>query len=299
MTVLRTIATALLALGLSACSALQEQAAEPEPDVTLETVLKEGRQYSLAEAQARFDDARYEAAATALGNILRREPENRHAALLMGETLLKLGRPKHSVGYFSAAKEDPSLRPEALQGMGIAYLLIDDRLAARDRLEEAVGLRPGLWRAHNALGQIHDSEHEWAAAGAAYEKALAARPDAAIVHNNMGMSAMLQQDFDTAIAHLQQAVALDPSLDRAQTNLRIAFALEGAYLDAFAGVERDRMADTLNNIGYAAMMRGDYEVAESYFVRAIESSPTYHDKAATNLERVRFLRETGRMPPVS
>jgi Flp pilus assembly protein TadD len=217
----------------------------------------------------------------------------------MGESLLKLRRPKQAVGYFSVAREDPDFAAPGLQGVGICMLLLDDVETAELRLEEAVELDGSLWRAHNALGQIRDSRQDWAGAARAYEAALAANPEAAAVYNNRGMSTMMQENFKAAIRDFERAVNLDPSLEQAQTNLRIALALDGAYIDAFAGVERSRMADMLNNIGYAAMVRGDFEVAESYFVRAMEASPTYHNKAAINLERVRYLQQRQSSEPVS
>lgn len=276
---------------LAACAT---QGGVPEEELTLEAVLKEGRTGSIEEAQAHYANGRYEAAASKLSGILQNDPDNAEAALLMGESLLKLGRPKQSVGYFSAAKDGADTRAAALQGMGIAFLLLEDPASARPRLEEAVALDPELWRAYNALGQLHDSEQNWAAASEAYKNALAANPDAATVHNNLGMSAMLQREFGTAVAEFEKAVNLKPDLPGAQTNLRVALALNGDYVDAFAGVPRDRVADTLNNIGYAAMMRGDLEVAESYFVRAMEESPTFHKTAAANLDQLRYLRERRR-----
>lgn len=286
------VAASLTCLVLLAACATGNEISEEE--LSLESVLSEGRKGTIEEAQAHYDNGRYEAAASKLAGILQAEPENAQAAYLMGESLLRLGRPKQAVGYFSAAQDDPEHGAGALQGMGIAFLLLDDPDSAQLRLEEAVAREPTLWRAYNALGQIHDSRQEWAAAAAAYEKALAIKPESAATRNNMGMSAMLQRDFDTAIMQFERATMLDPELGGAQTNLRIALALNGEYVDAFAGVPRTRVADTLNNIGYAAMMRGDLDVAESYFVRALETSPTYHITAAENLNQLRYLQERRR-----
>lgn len=295
--VLRALAPLALAAALGACSTFAEL--EPEPDLSLETVLKGGRQVTLADAQARYDEGRWEAAATALGHVLRVEPDNREAALLMGEALLRMDRPKQAVGYFSAASEAEAQSARALQGLGIANARLGDMDVAEARLREAVAKDPSLWRAHNALGQVHDARQRWEEAGAAYERALAVRPDSAIVHNNIGMSAMLRRDLETAVAEFREALRLDPGLTRAEANLRMALALRGAYADAFAGVDRRDVPDTLNNIGYAAMMRGDFTAAEAYFVRAIEASPTYHERAAANLERVRYLKSADRGVPVS
>jgi Flp pilus assembly protein TadD len=39
------------------------------------------------------------------------------------------------------------------------------------------------------------------------------------------------------------------------------------------------------------MLRGDYDAAETYLTRAMEASPSYHRKAASNLARVQYLKQ--------
>ena len=45
----------------------------------------------------------------------------------------------------------------------------------------------------------------------------------------------------------------------------------------------------LNNIGYVAMLRGDYESADVFLHRAIDESPVFYDTAEQNLERLQTL----------
>ncbi len=274
---------------LQACSNAEQEIERADP--TLDSVLLRGREVTLEEAESFYEVGRYEAAATKFAAIIHGDPENHVAAFWLGESLLHLHRPKQSVGYFTAAKASPELLAEALQGIGLAFLQMGDLDLAEERLNEALALDDDLWRSHNAIGRIYDTRLAWADAKAAYDRALQLKPDSATLHNNIGMSYLLQRKFEPAIAEFQKALRIDPQLQPALTNLRMTLALNGDYADALAGVPQDQLGDALNNIGYAAMLRGDYGAAEAYLIRAMEVSPAYHRKAASNLARVQYLRQ--------
>jgi Flp pilus assembly protein TadD len=161
---------------------------------------------------------------------------------------------------------------------------------------EAVALDGSLWRAYNGIGVIYDTRSRFGDAAEAYATALTVKPEAAPVLNNFGVSLMQQERFAEAEPRFVRALAIDPEMTRAETNLRMARAMQGKYLEAFAGVSRENMPDALNDVGYAAMLRGDYDLAEAYLSRALEESPVYHKTAAENLESLRRLKEIERAP---
>ena len=274
---------------LQACSAPEQEVERADP--SLQSVLTRGRVPTLEEANALYEDGRYEGAATKYSAIVRDDPKNHVAALRLGESLLRLYRPKESVGFFTAAKDSPEYKAQALQGIGLAFLQMGDPGIAEERLNEALALDDGLWRSHNAMGQIQDTRSAWAESKASYARALELSPKSATLRNNLGMSYLLQRKYKPAIAEFQKALNMDGSLSPARTNLRMALALNGDYADALAGVPQEQLADALNNIGYAAMLRGDYDAAETYLTRAMEESPAYHRKAASNLARVQYLKQ--------
>lgn len=119
-------------------------------------------------------------------------------------------------------------------------------------------------------------------------------PNSSIVHNNLGMSYMLQRRFSEAVTEFRTAVKLEPGLEPLRANLRIALASQGNYVEALAGVPKRGLPDALNDVGYVAMMRGDYDNASAYFLRAMEISPTYHAMAARNLESLESLKAASR-----
>lgn len=241
--------------------------------------------------EERIDDAR-----RLLDRLRLSEPETGRHRLAQAEIALASGQIKPALDRFVFLVDDPTVRPRALQGAGIAQLLLGQRNEGRATLERAVAADPSLWRAWNALGYAHDREQQFPEATDAYTKAIAAKPDYAIAYNNRGFSLLMQGQVDEAVRDLNRALSLDPRLVTAKQNLRLAVAWRGDYAAALIGVEPREMGRALNNVGYIALMRGDYPAAEAYLLRAIEVDPAYNDVAARNLA---YLRSVRSLPPAA
>jgi Flp pilus assembly protein TadD len=181
--------------------------------------------------------------------------------------------------------------------MGLALMMLDDTTAASTQLRRAVEADPSLSRSWTALGRAYDKEKRWDESAAAYDKALAASPDSPVIINNIGMSMMLQRRYPEAATQFEHALAKDPAMETARANLRIALAWQGKYDEALAGLEQAQRADALNNVGYVAMLRGDYQQAQRCFSQALETSATYHEGAARNLEALRQLVKSKNTAP--
>lgn len=222
--------------------------------------------------------------------LQRAEPSNHDANIKLGEVYLRLKQPSEAIKQFTAALSSSGLEARAKQGLGLAFLRLGDRDSAKRYLTEALAADATLWRAHLGLGQLADEGREWAAAEASYQAALLPRPRAA-AHNNLGLSYARQRRYDEAITQFHLALALKPD-PMVRTNLRFAYAMKGDYLNALAGVAKENLPDALNNVGYAAMLRGDYEAAEAYLTRAIEASASHHATASDNLQLLKDLRNS-------
>lgn len=234
-------------------------------------------------------DGQYDSAQDGLQRLRARHPEDLQVAFLLGEVLLHRGQPGSALEQYKAAVASPELQAASLQGAGLSLLQLGRMDEAAASLGQAIALDTSQWRAHNALGRIYDARKDWAAAESAYRNALAANSTSAALHNNLGMSFVMQQRFDEALGEFQQALELDHGLKVAAMNMRVAYALQGKYVEALAGVPESEMPDALNNVGYAALVRGDYKAAEAYLSRALEISPSYHRNAAANLDQLRGL----------
>ncbi len=279
------IIVVVAAFSLAAC------AATPEPEIANEPiVIQPVSAKALDLADTALAEQRYRDASAIAERALLAEPHSVRANLLMAEINLAIGDLRRAEIGFTQLLSDPVVRPQALQGKAIAQLLSGNATDSRDDLEAAVAADPDLWRAWGALAFIQDTEQQWEAAESSYANALSLRPASAQLHNNRGYSRILQRRFDDAIDDLVIALSLDPENAQTQRNLRIALASSGNYDQALAGSFPGQRAETLNNVGYVALLNGDLVAAEGYLVRAMEIDPAFNETAFLNLSLVDSLR---------
>jgi Flp pilus assembly protein TadD len=246
----------------------------------------------LTAAEADITARRFQLASQRLARLDAAMAETPRVQFAMAEVLLGLDRPHEALARYQAVETDPAYQSLAWQGMGLSLLAIGDVPQATTQLEHAVAADPKLWRAWTGLGRAHDEQKRWADAAAAYDGALAAEPGSAVILNNMGMSLLLQHRYAEAAGAFESAIAKDPAMETARSNLRIALAWQDRYDEALAGLQSAERADALNNIGYVAMLRGQYPQAQRFFTQAMEASPTYHHGAAKNLEALKLLAKS-------
>lgn len=204
--------------------------------------------------------------------------------LARGELDLKRGRFVSAAENFRLAQASPSTRAAALEGEAIALLSAGQTQQAFSALQSAVAENPMAWRAWNALGSLHDQRQQWQEAQSAYDKALTASDNAAIVLNNRGYSLLLQGQREAAIRDFIAALKKQPTMVCARGNLRLALALGGDYERAIAGGSPKDQAALLNNAGFAATMRGDFDKATELLNSALRTRSSYYDRAAENLK---------------
>ena len=78
---------------------------------------------------------------------------------------------------------------------------------------------------------------------------------------------------------------------RTQVNLRLALAWSGRYAHAMTGATDEDISKVLNNVGYVALLRGDFDNAEAYLLRAMEADPSFNKVAWRNLAYLRNIRD--------
>lgn len=274
-------------LGLAGCAT-----AGRSPEPVTAPALSEAALLAVERGQEALAAEDFERASTLFQRVLRETPENPRARLGLAESYLGLGVYEEALRIFRELGENPEVGIQALQGKGIVLLLKGDSRNAYEALSEVVAERPRMWRAWNAIGRYHDIHENWQGAAEAYRNALAAAPAtaAAMIHNNWGMSAMAQRRYGEAVARFNEAIERDRSFRVAKSNLRLALAFQGRYAEAMSGVTDMERPTALNNVGFVAMMRGDHARAEAYFLRALESSPTFHNIAAKNRQLLTSLK---------
>jgi Flp pilus assembly protein TadD len=244
---------------------------------------------TVQQIQTAFEDQRYLDAGKILDQALLVSSDDPRLTYWAGELNLARGRYDDALANFSRIKTDAKMHTLALSGEGITLAKLGRSLEAIASLQAAVGEDPKAWRAWNALGSEYDRRHEWGNAEAAYSDAISASGGAAIVLNNRGFSRLSQKKLDLAISDFVAALQKKPDLAPARANLRLAIAMQGEYERAINGAVAADQATALNNAGYAAMLRGDYDKAKELFTRAMSAKGGYYSLAAANLEKNQSL----------
>lgn len=191
-----------------------------------------------------------------------------------------------------------SLEPDnalAQQGLGLSHFEARRFEDAEPPLERAVEIDGTLWRAHNALGIIADRRQQYAAAVSHYTSAISAQPTVASVRNNRGYSKYLSGDLAAAKQDFLAALQIDPGYNRAWQNLGLVLAREQDYpeaLEAMSHAIPEYVA--MNDVGYIAMLDGNYQVAQSMFEGAVMLSPRHYQIAQDNLDELRRRRAEDR-----
>ena len=243
----------------------------------------------IANIQRALDEQRYLDAAHLLDQVVIAGGVDPRITLLIGDLQLARAQYADALASFKEIEAHGETRARSLQGQGIALSLLSRHEDAIAMLRRAVAEDPTAWRAWDALGSEFDNRRDWAQAEVAYDHAIANSDSAAAVLNNRGFSRLLQNRLDDAVADLVLALQKKPDLAAARTNLRLAMAMKGEYDRALAGESGRDDAGLLNNVGFAAMLRGDYPKAEELFTRAMAAKGEFYDRASANLVMTRGL----------
>jgi Flp pilus assembly protein TadD len=192
--------------------------------------------------------------------------------------------------YMRAVQIEPR-HSRALEGLGLRYFAERQLEDARALLQRAVDADDTLWRSHNALGLIADALGRHSEAAGHYAAALALRPGSAAILNNRGYSRYLAGSLDAAERDFRAALAAEPGYGKAWQNLGLLFARRRDYPAALAALERvvaEHVA--ANDVGYIAMLSGDFGTAERLFAEAIRLSPRFYQTASDNAAELRRRR---------
>lgn len=211
------------------------------------------------------------------------DPEDAQSMYAIGAIQESKGNTEFAARAYSRAVEvDPS-HALAQQQHGTMLLRAGDRKGARKALEAAIKEDATLWRAHDLLGVIADMDEEYDDAIAHYSAAIALRPTAASIVNNRGYSKYLAGRLDAAEADFRLALEIDASHQRAWQNLGLIYARQKKYDQARWAMEMYMPKHVAaNDIGYIAMLDGEYDRAAALFEEAILLSPRYYPTAVAN-----------------
>ncbi len=239
------------------------------------------------DADREFAVGRYSTALFYYEQALEYLPEDYRLRLRVADSHRQLGNFALAKERYQALIGDRGVDIGAREGLGLTQLKLGEQAAARELFVAVLEDDAERWRSLNALGTIEDLHANYSAAGDYYRRALQAEPNNPIIINNYGYSLIMAGDYAAAERELKRGIAHAPDFFRLRNNLAIAHAWQGEYREAV-----DVLIVTLphevayNNIGYIAMLSGDYENARFYLKKAISISPRHYLQAVRNLEKL-------------
>ena len=145
--------------------------------------------------------------------------------------------------------------------------------------------------AYVGLGIIADLDAKHKAAQQIYLAALMQDSRSEKTLTNLGYSYYLDNNLKQSEIINRRTTTLYPNNKRAWSNLGLTYIKSKRYEDALDALSRVMPREkALNDIGYFAMLEGDYENAINYLERAINTSPVFYAKAQENLKRAEKLQ---------
>ncbi len=213
------------------------------------------------------------------------EPERVLARYKLGIIYLEAGQSQHAYDQFHQILDyDLSYAP-AYEGMGRALLKMEKDHEAEQEFQAALLYDEKLWTSQNYLGILSDRKHDHHTAIQLYEVALEQNPKNPAVLNNLGMAYYLDEQYENAVRTFQEAMKLGGSSQKKiANNLGLSLAKLGHYDLAYDAYLRGMdSAKAYNNLGVAFLDEGHYARASRCFEKAIETQPTFYEKAKENL----------------
>ena len=244
--------------------------------------------------QASLDSRKYEKAALAFQKSLEIDPSNHEARLGFADSLSKLKKYDHALRNYQLLLAEDAYKAHALQGIGLVELQRGYLDTAKESLRLAVDMDENLWRSWNGLAQIYAYEYNWEETDRSYASALEnSGGQQHVIYNNMGVSYLARGEQKNAIEAFDSALSYAPDLDVTQTNYKLALATQSRYDEATIEDDVYEQAKALNNVGYAAMLQGDYTEAERLLLQSIEVSPSFYKAPYHNLQILYQIKGKG------
>jgi len=115
---------------------------------------------NLDSAEELFDAEKYERAIRHLKEVIREDPLDARAHVLLGDCYGRLGKHKDAIkAYHEAIRINPS-NTEALFGLGMTYGKLDRRPEAIEAFRKVVEINPSDAEAHFYLGVTYDRQNQ-------------------------------------------------------------------------------------------------------------------------------------------
>lgn len=180
---------------------------------------------------------------------------------------------------------------KTMEQYGLLLINMRNYPKAEDYLNRVIAKQQS-WRAYNGLGIIANVQGDVQKAETLFKKADGILPNSPDLLNNIGFALYSANKLDEAASYYIKALQINPGFKKAIYNYGLLQARLSHYEQAYTAFTKIASpAEANNNIGYIAMMNGDYTEANSYLQEAIQSAPEFYQKANDNLMRLDMLQK--------
>lgn len=225
-------------------------------------------------------------------------PESAEALSGIGLTLFQAGDFEGaSLAYGRAVEVNPDYLP-ALLGAGRTARNLGENTKALELFNHALMLGSADPETMTEMAITYDNTGQAVLAEELYLKVTQKLNNQPSAYNNLGFNYLLQHKYPQAISALSRAMDLDPGSERIKNNLAAAMILNGEEpraLNLFSNSVGKAAA--YNNVGYIHMTNHQWDKAEHAFLKAIDTSPVYYERANRNLQKLRAAKDGSPPPP--
>jgi Flp pilus assembly protein TadD len=135
------------------------------------------------------------------------QPEYGPSRLLLGVSLLALGRNAEAISQLQRSSRSLPREPQAHLQLAKAYEVSDNWIGAVEELQQAADLAPQEAEYSYLLGRAWTRLSAWS-----YQRLARLNPDSARLHQALGQEYAMAGKYELAIAAYQQAARSDPKL---------------------------------------------------------------------------------------
>jgi tetratricopeptide (TPR) repeat protein len=236
----------------------------------------------------------------ALHDILKTNPGDADARLLLGSVLAEDGERSESIAQLTEAVRLRPQSAEARNALGEAFNGFGETKAARGAFEKAVALDPAFAQARVNLGSVLVQAGEFGAAAKHLDRALEIlghTADAAFPHYLRAKVNTEQDETQKAAAHLNEAVSLRPDFAEAWSDLgqaRKALLDDAGALAAFKRAVEAGPDDAVAQyrLGSEYLHQGEAHLAVVHLQKALGLNP---DDQSTLYNLQSALRQDGQV----
>lgn len=211
--------------------------------------------------------------------------------------LRRMGENDRALAMFSELAEQNPKNMDVAEGRALTLMAMGKTVDASRAFSDIMEVESNRWRTLNALGILFVSKNMIPEATAYYTEALKFSPDNPAVLNNVGLSMAIDKQYSRAQEALDQASRLSKSAgQRKQIDLNAALVYGVAGDLDHAREIASRYVDGAaleNNMGLYAHLAKDDGLAKTYLNMALTQSPTFYERAWSNLDA---LNENARSP---